>query len=124
MEREPKDQVLQDKSFTELVGLKMVEPLMSPMINREMRLRFAEFEQYLDNFDALEPMQKDVAKDCIRYRMALGAINRVVTRPETEIEQDSHRTAIASKLAETAFNRTAKESHDLFIRKQLEEYVD
>jgi hypothetical protein len=125
MERE-----LQDQSFTELIGLKAQHynesdyALIAGRIDRELRARYVEFRQYLDNYDQLNPEQKEVAKDCIRYRMALGAVNRVVQRPETQLEADSHRTAIASRIAETAFNQVAKQSHDAILRNTLEEYVD
>jgi len=77
MERE-----LQSLPFTELVALKLTgTPEQAHHVEMETRSRYADFRDYLDRYDNLTPDQKCVAGSCLSYRMALGAVNHVVTNP-------------------------------------------
>lgn len=82
-----KPRILQDTPFTELVGLKSLtigkqgQENIVHHVDMELRHRYADFRDYLDRYDNLTPEQKCIAGSCISYRMALGAVNRVVANP-------------------------------------------
>jgi len=80
MERRELDSV----PFTDLVGLRHSQPSeYGGKVEQEIRARHQDARDYLDRYDQLTAEQKEIARPCIIYKMAMGAVNRVVEKPLT-----------------------------------------